>query len=143
MTSRVPQLIVTITPTGHLAVELPGHMATRRQIILNTKEAGESLLRMLEAQARDQEEIGLDGAPTQHQVKHWERHQIWPDARCRFCIAEGRAKPDYSLLRKPRHTVVLKDQANGVEVRRLKPGASGLSKKLSEVINKNPEDCGL
>ena len=143
MTSRIPQLIITITPAGHLAVELPGHQATRRQVVLNTKEAGASLLRMLEAQSRDQAEIGLDGAPTSAQVKHWERHQIWSDSHCRFCIAEGRAKPDYSVMRQPRHTVVLKDGVNGVEVRALWPGASGLSKKLSEVINKNPEDCGL
>lgn len=143
MTSRIPQLIVTITPQGHLAVELPGHQATRRQVVLNEREAGASLLRMLEGQARDAAEIGLDGAPTSAQVKHWERHQIWADAHCRFCIAEGRAKPDYSSMRKPRHQVVLKDSANGVEVRRLKPGASGLSKKKQEVLSVNAKDIGL
>lgn len=142
MTSRVPQLIITLTPAGHLAVELPGAFATRRQVTLNTAEAGQSLLRMLEAQARDQAEIGLDGAPTAAQVKHWERHQIWADSHCRFCIAEGRAKPDYAASRTKRTERVYKT-ADGVEVRKLKPGASGFSKKLSEILPKKAEDLGL
>lgn len=141
MTSRIPQVIVTLTPQGHLAVELPGAFATRRQIVLNTKEAGDSLLRILEGQARDQTEIGLDGAPTAAQIKHWERHQIWADSHCRFCLAEGRAKPDFSSLR-VKKTVLVKKEGE-VEVRRLKPGASGLSRKRDEIAKKKATEMGL
>lgn len=95
----IPQLIVTLTPEGKLAVELPGFQATRRQIVLRTPEAGENLIKMLQAQAMDKTEIGLDGAPTEAQVRHWERHATWPDSHCRFCLSEGRAKPDFSPMR--------------------------------------------
>lgn len=139
MTSRVPQLILTLTPQGELAVELPGQQATRRQVVLRTGEAGQSLLRMLEAQARDQCEIGLDGAPTIAQVRHWERHETWPDSHCRFCLAEGRASPDYGPLRRSRREVIYKTP-QGVEVRKIKSGARGPSHQST---TKNPEDLGL
>jgi hypothetical protein len=125
----IPQLIVTITPDGKLAVELPGVQATRRQVVLRTAEAGESLLKMLNAQAADRTEIGLDGAPTAAQVKHWERHGTWPDSHCRFCIAEGRAKPDYERVRTKKKELVFK-RSDGVEVRTIKLTESG-KKKLS------------
>lgn len=138
MTSRTPQLLVTLTPSGHLAVELPGTMGTRRKIELRPKDAGESLLRILEAQRRDQAEIGLDGAPTTAQIKHWERHSTWPDSRCRFCIAEGRAKPDMGAgLRRKKPVSVLK-RPDGVEVRKVAEGTKGTA-----VLKKNVEDLGL
>jgi hypothetical protein len=78
----------------------------------------ETLTRMLQGQLNSRVEIGLDGAPTQAQVRHWERHEIWADPTCRFCIAERglhpRQKPK-AVAEKP--TVVGK--YNGVEVRRL------------------------
>lgn len=138
MTSRVPQLTVTLTPDGQLAVELPGHQATRRQIILRANEAGETLLRMLEGQARNQAEIGQDGAPTVAQVKHWERHSIWASSQCRFCLAEGRAKPDHSAHRRQgKKTLVYKDNT-GVEVRRIKAGTKGHA-----VTKKTATELGL
>src|SRR5258706_12957137 len=90
--SKTPQVIVSLTPQGGLKVELPGIMATRRSIEIRTAEAGDTLLRILLAQQADRTEIGLDGAPTGQQLRHWERHQVWPDGRCRFCLAEGRAQ---------------------------------------------------
>lgn len=137
MTSRVPQLTVTLTPDGQLAVELPGHQSTRRQVILRLAEAGASLARMLEAQARDQTEIGLDGAPTVKQVQHWERHGVWASSQCRFCIAEGRAQPNYSAHRQSRKTLVYKDNT-GVEVRIIKAGTKGHA-----VTKKTAQELGL
>jgi hypothetical protein len=139
MTSRIPQLIISLSPQGELICELPGHMGTRRQIEIRVSEAGETLKRILEGQARDGIEIGLDGAPTAGQVKHWERHGTWPDSRCRFCLAEGRAKPDYSSLRKKR-TVVIEKRADGVEIR-TKKIAEGTKGKI--ISQKNAGDMGL
>lgn len=137
MTSRTPQLIVTLTPQGALAVELPGHMATRRQVLLAQGEAGPTLLRMLEAQARDGMEIGLDGAPTQAQVRHWERHSQWPSSSCRFCLAEGRATPDHKRGGK----APIMSTPDGVQVRRLRAGQSFKHKVLSS--KRSPGDLGL
>lgn len=137
MTSRTPQLIITLTPQGTLAVELPGSQATRRQVAIRTGDAGETLLRILEAQARDATEIGLDGAPTQKQVLHWERHGQWPSSSCRFCIAEGRASVDHSRVPKP----LVMSTPDGVQVRRLKAGASFKHKTLTS--KRAPGDIGL
>ena len=115
MTSRVPQLLVTLTPEGKLAIELPGIAATRRKIEIRESEAGATLLRILNAQAREVTEIGLDGAPTAKQVLHWERHNIWPDSRCRFCLAEGRIKPDYKRVQTKK---LVERRPDGVEIRR-------------------------
>ena len=88
----VPQLIITLSPDrSGLQVELPGANGSRRVVPLAGKQFYESCLRMLQAQAERKVQIGLDGAPTQAQVKHWERHSIFPDDRCPFCLAEGRA----------------------------------------------------
>jgi|SRR6267154_3976649 len=86
----VPQVLVSLTPTGGLKVELPGVSATRRVVELRSGEEGETLRRILEAQLLGDVEIGLDGAPTGAQVRHWERHQDFPAEGCRFCMAEGR-----------------------------------------------------
>jgi hypothetical protein len=126
--ANLPQVIVTLAPNGTLIAELPGPNGARRQVALGTgirKSFGEpvplveeSLTRILQGQLNSRVEIGLDGAPTQAQVKHWERHEIWADPTCRFCIAErglhGRVKPSHS---KEKPVVVSK--SNGVEVRRL------------------------
>src|SRR6266851_2775095 len=87
----IPQLIITLNLTRDgLQAELPGANGSRRVIALRGADFYESCLRMLKAQAESKIQIGLDGAPTQAQVKHWERHQIWSDDRCPFCISEGR-----------------------------------------------------
>src|SRR5215469_6413552 len=138
MTTNVPQVILTLTPSGDLAVELPGFMATRRKIILREKDAGQSLKRILRAQLDNKAEIGLDGAPTIAQLKHWERHGVWPDSHCRFCIAEGRAKPDHQRVK--RYEVLMK-RSDGVEVRRLKEGMSG--KTATATVASTAEECGL
>lgn len=134
-----PQLILTLDPeTGALCAELPGQQATRRKVMLRTSEAGETLLRILNAQLQDRSEIGLDGAPTQAQVLHWERHGIWPSAQCRFCLAEGRAKKSPSDTRK---AYTVSRGSDGVEVRRLPAGKSFRHKTLD--TKRSPGDLDL
>lgn len=137
MTSRTPQLILTLTPQGTLAVELPGFQGTRRRIDIHLAEAGPTLLRILEAQVREATEIGADGAPTQAQVKHWEKHATWPSASCRFCLGEGRATPDHGRVAKP----LLLSRGDGVQVRKLPAGKSFKHKSL--VTKRNVGDLGL
>lgn len=90
--ANVPQVIVTLAPNGALIAELPAANGARRQVAL-MGDCEATLSRILQAQLRNQTELGLDGAPTQAQVKHWERHSIWADPQCRFCIAERGLKP--------------------------------------------------
>jgi hypothetical protein len=115
--ANLPQVIVTLAPNGTLIAELPGPNGARRQVPLGPQ-PGPTLLRILQNQLSNRTEIGLDGAPTQAQVKHWERHEIWADPTCRFCIAERglhpRQKPK-AVADKP----VVVSKSNGVEVRRL------------------------
>lgn len=135
----IPQVILTLNPeTGELQVELPGFMATRRKITLRESDAGASLKRILAAQAANRAEIGLDGAPTQRQVQHWERHATWPDGKCRFCVAEGRAS--FAVTRKPRPVVVATGR-DGTVVRQLPAGASFKHKTLK--TKRTPADLDL
>lgn len=136
--NRTPQLIITLAPDGGLVIELPGS-GKRRQVRSRDSDFATSCRRMLEAQALDRTEIGLDGAPTQAQVRHWERHQIWPSGQCRFCHAEGRSRPDQGAgLRRPKKVLV--SECHGVEVRRITSGVSGLGTQRAK---KNPEEMGL
>jgi hypothetical protein len=139
MTQHTPQILVTLSPAGKLVLELPGSQATRRQLQVRDGELAETLHRILTAQLQQQTEIGLDGAPTQAQVQHWERHGIWADSRCRFCLAEGRAKPDHSQFRVRRKEVVYKTPA-GVEVRTIKSGLGGARVLQAK---RNAKDMGL
>ena len=86
----IPQLIITLSrDQASLQAELPGANGSRRVVALGSGEDFHSAcLRILQAQARRHVEIGLDGAPTERQVKHWE-HEA-PDPNCAFCKAEGR-----------------------------------------------------
>lgn len=135
--SKTPQVIVSLTPQGGLKVELPGIMATRRSIAMRTSEAGETLLRILLAQQMDQTEIGLDGAPTGQQLKHWERHGVWPDSRCRFCMAEGRAKGQHQ--RQKRQQLVI----DHGDVKVLRIAARKKGKSAPQVTKKLAGDLGL
>lgn len=133
--NKTPQLLVTLNPQGELCIELPGEQATRRQVICRDSEIAATLHRILLAQALDRTEIGLDGAPTQAQVRHWERHEIWPDNHCRFCLAEGRARPDHGQFRQARKVLV--SSCNGVEVRVIKSGQQGLG------VQRAKKDAGV
>lgn len=87
--ANLPQVIVTLAPNGRLIAELPAANGARRKVNL-AGDCEATLLRILQGQLRSKVEIGLDGAPTNAQVKHWERHGIWADPTCAFCIAEQR-----------------------------------------------------
>src|SRR5215467_7037917 len=69
--SRVVQLTLTMNPEGQIVAEIPFN-GGRRHILIDSFE---SIRRILAAQLhRSQSTIGTDGAPTQSQVIHWERH---------------------------------------------------------------------
>ena len=69
----IPQVIVTLSPQGHLQAELPGANGSRRRVDLRADSAVKTLTRILQGQLQSKVEIGLDGAPTQAQVRHWAR----------------------------------------------------------------------
>lgn len=127
-----PQLILTLGSSGQLIAELPGP-AGRRQIELDNspRKALAVIRRILEAQLREAQTIGLDAAPTQAQTIHWQRHCTgdiqFSDPMCTFCIAEGRfLRSDQSKDRAQRRveresehrTVKLGSGPDRVEVRR-------------------------
>lgn len=111
----VPQVIVSLDPFGNLKLELPGCGGVRRAIAMRDSEAVATLKRVLAAQAAGDVEIGFDGAPTTQQLKHWERHEQWPDASCRFCLAEDRIRP--SSKRQRRATLIAR--TGDIEIKRL------------------------
>ncbi len=138
----IPQIIVTLSPSGALIAELPGPNGARRQIELKSTEVESSLRRMLSAQQWQKVQIGEDGAPTAAQVKHWEKHSLWSDPSCSFCIAEqrfesgaigtlrSRAKRDETLLKR-----------DGIEITRLKTLQA--KKRGLTVRAEVPEGSGL
>lgn len=146
---RTPQLLLSLSPEGALQTELPGAFGTRRKLVLQgTPETQLSTIRrVLEALAQDKTEIGLDGAPTEAQVRHWERHcgegfQAQADTRCRFCIEEGRfgAPAQARTVRKP----LVYRTSSGVEVRRIPAKQSGLGPQISQAPKgKSAAEVGL
>lgn len=137
--NRVPQIICTLGPNGQLVAELPGHSGSRRQLELRLNGAGQSLLRMLQAQASGQSEhsVGLEASPTRAQAQHWERHGEHPSRTCQFCIIEGLVSPESRKSANRREVIKCSD---GVEVRFLQPsGANAVAKPLA----KPAEEYGL
>jgi hypothetical protein len=126
--ANLPQVIVTLAPNGTLIAELPGPNGARRQVPLGPQ-PGPTLLRILQNQLSNRTEIGLDGAPTQAQVKHWERHEIWADPTCRFCIAERglhpRQKPKASRKSLWSCRSPTASKSGGLAISNAKPSSSG------------------
>lgn len=84
--SRIPQVIITLSPEGVLQAELP-YSGGRRHVPI---EHLDDIRRILSAQLRPHEStIGLDGSPTSGQVRHWDRHENRDikDPDCPWCIA--------------------------------------------------------
>ena len=133
MTNQTPSVIVSLSPAGTLVMHLPGANGGLRAVPMRDSETAATLHRVLAAQFAAHYSIGEDGAPTQGQVAHWERHGIFPDSRCAFCVAEGRAKPHQSSRVAPR--VVAK--IGQVTVRHL-PARNG-----SRRANCGLAECGL
>jgi hypothetical protein len=104
-----PQLIVSLQPDGSLCTELPGANGARRKIPLKTGQVEAMIREILRGKQAQRTALGEDGAPTAHQVRHWERHPhmvngvtvrytddgapLWADPMCPFCIAEGLIVP--------------------------------------------------
>ncbi len=113
----IPQIIVSLSPNGELVAELPGLNGSRRKVNLKSGSAEKDLIHILKSQLKNKIEIGLDGAPTQSQTLHWERHgmlcedisckkhgtphshEIWSDPSCPHCKAEGRFEAGYNRER--------------------------------------------
>lgn len=137
--ANLPQVIVTLAPNGALIAELPGPNGARRQVPLG-KDPGETLLRILQGQLSSRVEIGLDGAPTEAQVRHWERHEIWADPTCRFCIAERGLHPRQKP-REAKEKPVIVSKSNGVEVRRLsKSSTKALIKRADKALRAKTDE---
>ena len=81
-------LVLTLSPSGQIIAE-HFHNGGRHTTPLQAGQVEETCRRILEAQLRSRTAIGEDGQPTAAQVRHWERHGIWKDPSCPFCIAEG------------------------------------------------------
>ena len=89
-----PSVNVSLSPAGRLQIELPGH-GPDRVIELKWTDAVDpaaTIKRVLKGLAQQQSSIGLEGAPTAQQVKHWESHQQFPNDKCPFCKRESRQR---------------------------------------------------
>lgn len=138
-----PQLIVSLGAEDQLVVELPGPFATRRKIDLgsNPEAVVSALKRILHAQREGQSAIELDGAPTAAKLKHWQRHDRFPNTKCPHCWAEGRFREENLPPLRVRKRTVVERRPDGVEIRRLAEGQSGLSPDTKS--RKNAADMGL
>ena len=131
MTER-QTVLVSLRADGGLQVELPATNGGLRLVPLRDTDAspiGDTLTRILLGLARDERAIGTEGAPTQAQVRHWERHAIWPDDKCAFCRAEAQAKGILQCM-----------DASGVQVTKI-----GKGKRAPAVMKttKMAEELGL
>lgn len=85
-------LIISLSDDGGLQVELPWSLTKEfRTIPLTAQGAYNTIHTILTARARSTTNLGSDGAPTQAQVEHWERHAIYRSSTCAFCRAEAKA----------------------------------------------------
>lgn len=84
--SRIPQVIITLSPDGLLQAELP-HSGGRHHVLISSLE---DISQILAAQLRQTPEtIGLDRAPPNGQIRHWDKHldKKESDPNCPWCIA--------------------------------------------------------
>jgi hypothetical protein len=122
---------VSLSPSGGLQLELPGHSGTSRAIPLRWTTAvdpARTIERVLASLAQGQSALGEDGAPTRQQLAHWERHGTFPDARCPFCQSEARIGRGgegevHRSSSKFDARYVRRELGNGVTVQRLRTGA--------------------
>lgn len=121
MTGHAPTISLRLNDHGALVIALPGHAGSTRDCFVSAPDnLAMTLTQILQALASGRAEIGEDGAPTQAQVRHWEKHvwpeMAWPDASCRFCIAEGLIKPTKPKINTKK---VLAKRPDGVEIARV------------------------
>lgn len=135
----IPQVIVTLSPSGALQAELPGSNGSRRVVpLLPGQEIG-TLERILAAQQSGQLSVGEDGAPTGAQALHWQRHAIFRDPACPFCASELQtvlASDKKARARRESH-----EAGRGVRVTKLAPRVKG--KQGRKAIAETMEELGL
>ena len=122
-----PKVTVTLNANGELVAELPGLNGARRHLIL--RDVASDLCRILQAQLSNKSTIGLDGAPTQGQIKHWEKHGIFADPQCPWCRSEGRFTG-----RKDKVQPIILSNYDGVVVRRLPPRGKARKAKAAPTL---------
>ncbi len=150
-----PSLVVSLASDGSLVAE---HFwnGGRRQTALHDGSAEADIRRILQGMLLRPVAIGEDGAPTQHQLRHWERHTApeggiaFGDPQCPFCIAEGRfAAPIQRRAQRGTLTTVNGTGPDKVEVRTLPPGsakklaAQRLRRMQKEAATMSAEELGL
>ena len=125
-----PSVQVSLDPDGGLQVGLPGPFGALRWIPLRHTASCDptaTIKMILDGLTQGQSAIGLDGAPTRAQVRHWERHQTFSDDRCPFCTQLG-FYADALAPTRCSHTKDLRyaprDIGNGASVRRIPAGQS-------------------
>lgn len=125
-----PRVFVSLSLDGQLQVEIPSSGSnSARAIPLRKVDAGDTLLRILNARLRQELKVGEDGAPSAAQVKHWEDHGTFKDTRCAFCRQEQGLPPKRSARHQtPTHQPT---------------GTGSLRKSLTQRTIKTAEDLGL
>lgn len=90
--ARVPQVMLTLSPTGDIVAEYPTPNGLRRHVPIEDSQAGmDTIRRILSAQLGNRPStIGLDAKPTAAQAKHWQEHlaRDRKDEHCPWCIAK-------------------------------------------------------
>ena len=78
--------------TARLKIENASLVIASLQNILSNNDTTTGIIhKILENQAVSKHQIGEDGNPNEHQIKHWQKHSgIWGDPSCPFCISEGK-----------------------------------------------------
>lgn len=85
--SRIPQMMLTLSPNGDIVAEYPTPNGLRRHVEITDMD---TIRRILSAQlASRPSTIGLDAKPTSAQAKHWQEHlaKNRHDSYCPWCIA--------------------------------------------------------
>lgn len=138
--TETPSISVSLSPAGTLLMAFPGSLGHPRLIPLDSLG---TLRRVLMAQAASKVEIGLDGAPTERQVLHWEKHWQFRSERCPFCreeLAAEKAKEGKKLrdeVRTASRKGPIHRMPGGVEVRTIPPT------RQSSETRRTVEDLGL
>src|SRR5262249_47339262 len=89
--SRAVQITLTMSPEGDIVAEIPWNGGRRHVAI----DSFETIRRMLAAQLhRSENTIGTDGAPTQSQITHWEKHLECTDPISGEVLAVSILQPD-------------------------------------------------
>jgi hypothetical protein len=147
----VPQLLLTLSPTGDLQIELPAN-GGRRLVPVKPGQLETTARRILEAQLHQPPTIGNSSDPSVWQVRHWNQHvdvEIpFRDPQCPFCRDDNisdairLAAFEWKVPRPakpPSKEIKLGD--GSVTVKYLAPRRNGKLHEQHSTIN--PEDLGI